>query len=1760
MSDSAVEPSSLSPEGKRRLLGRLMKHRAARASVQGGTSAPPALSADRFEPFPLRDIQQAYWIGRGQDFELGNVGAHVYVEFDSPRLDLARLGAALNALIRRHDMLRAVVLPDGQQKILQEVPPYDVAVLDLSAATPETVVSELDVLRTRLSHLVLPADRWPLFDLRVTVLPGAKIRIHFGIDLLVADLRSIYILLAEWFQLYVDPDIALPSLGMSFREYVLRERAQEGTEAFTRAEAYWRAKLSDLPPAPELPLLKSPASVTSPRFSRRTARLRPQAWAMLKERAAHHNVTPASVLLAAFGRTLATWSRSPRLTVDVTIFNRLPLHPDVNHLVGDFTSVVLVGIDHSERESFSARCARTNEQLWEALDHREFSGVRVLRELLRTAGGMGRAIMPVVFTCDLRHDMVSIKDSGSKILPGEIAYGVSQTPQVYLDHQVFEEGGGLTINWDAVEDLFPQGLLDEMLAANMGLLEELARSGQSWNDPSGSLIPESHSRMALAVNATDAPIATDLLHELFARQVSRDPDAVAVVSGGRSLTYGELSERANGIGRRLRDSGTRPNALVAVVMEKGWEQVAAVMGVLCAGGAYLPVDPDLPVERLHYMLEHGQIRVVLTQSRIDRRLQWPDGIERLRVDEDVLTGAGAAPLAPVQQPDDLAYVIYTSGSTGLPKGVMIDHRGAVNTVLDINDRFSIGPGDRVLALSSLSFDLSVYDIFGALSAGATIVVPDMSAAADPAAWVDLIRREKVTIWNSVPAMMEMLVDYAFGRSDRAVGSLRLVLMSGDWVPVSLPDRIKALVEGVSVVSLGGATEASIWSILYPVEETAPEWESIPYGKPMRNQRFHVLDELLDPRPVGVPGELYIGGIGLSKGYWGDEERTAARFIVHPRTLETLYRTGDWGVYFRDGNIKFLGREDSQVKIQGYRVELGEIEAALREHPGVRAAVATAAGERQGAKRLSAYVVCDAEPGPADTELKDFLRGKLPQYMVPSSIVKLAAFPLTANGKVDRSALPSASLPAARNSEGPATPIASRLNALITNALHVESVDMNANLTDLGANSLDMLRIGNLLEQEFGFRPTMQEFFRFPNLAGLANYYERRLAGSGSGGEPQVPDSDPASRWRSFRLLVDPRDRTAFKKSQPGLRKVDESPFLQLQSADPDQALAIPAFARRSHRAFEHGQLDLEQFGAFLSCLRQVSPELAKRQYASAGGLYPVQAYLHVKGDRIDGVPTGTYYYDPRDHRLVPLSGNVLLDRTIHWPENQLIFDEAAFSIFLIVQLSAIAPLYQEKSLHFAAIEAGLISQLLEMSAPSCGLGLCHVGDLAFEPVRRLFALEESHVLVHSLLGGAVDPARDPAGEESEDPTVTGAQSFVAPALDGAALTPVNVSELLAEAVLDPVIRAGGPTAVAATPSRIFLTGATGFLGAFLLQELLEQTGAGIHCLVRASTPAEGLLRLRRNLERYELWNEAMSARIVPVLGDLAEPGLGLEAEEFDDLAATVDAIYHNGAMVNLLRPYADLKASNVGGTHEVLRLASRNRPKPVHYVSSVAVFPFEGGKVRRELDPLDHGESLVGGYAQSKWVAEQLVAQARSRGLPVCVYRPGTITGHSRTGIFSNDSYMNNMIRGCIELGSAPDIDAPVDMVPVDYVARAIVALSLRPESPATVFHLTNPRPISMSGLIDFMDTFGYTLRRVSYESWRQELLSLGGRFESNALFPFGAFIAQRAEGSSMGPQYDCEATINALTGTSVVCPEADDTLLRVYFSRYVSSGFLEQV
>ncbi|WP_168222430.1 non-ribosomal peptide synthetase [Micromonospora sp. HM134] len=1308
------------------------------AAELAGPDAPtvdvfPPLVADpagRHEPFPLTDIQEAYWVGRGSTLELGGVGAHGYSELRLRDFDEDRFTRALHRLIDRHDMLRAV-FHDGVQQVLADVPPYVMARQDLRGLDAHTARQRLDETRQRMSHQVLDAGRWPLFAFAVTLLDD-ETRLHVSIDALILDAASGQILEHELALLYADPDVDLPPLAVTFRDYVLAERALRDTPRYQRALDYWRQRVATLPPAPQLPLRRQPDSVGQPRFTRYDEVVPAARWRRLKETAGRHGVTPSVLLVTAFAQVLARWSRRSRFTLSLPLFNRLPLHPGINTVIGDFTSLVLLEVDVTPGVDFVTRARTVQEQLWQDIDHAAASGVRVNRELAR-ARGTRHAALPVVFNSTLAEAAPDVGDSGlAAALGGEVVHGITQTPQVWIDHTVVEAGGRLHLNWDSIDELFPAGLVAEMFAAYRALLGRL-EIPEAWHTTvDGPLAPP--------VPAAP-PTGRALLHELVDRQAAATPTAPAVLAVDRQLDYTSVQGEARRLAGRLQDRGVRPGQLVAVLLDRGWKQVVATLAVLYAGGAYLPLDPEWPTERTARVLQRAGAELVLVESA---RVPLPGGTQRLVVDATTL-GAGGPPVRPVDLAEtDLAYVIYTSGSTGVPKGVAIDHRGAVNTLLDVTARFAVGPTDRVLAVSALSFDLSVFDIFGTLAAGAAVVTLDPELARDPAHWADRARTHRVSVWNSVPALAGLLLDHADAGHPLPT-SLRLAMLSGDWIPLALPDRLRAALPGIRVESLGGATEASIWSIHHPVGEVDPAWRSIPYGRALAHQGVHVLDEALRPRPTWATGDLYISGVGLAQGYWRDAEATAAGFVVHPVTGVRLYRTGDLGRLRPDGTIEFLGREDGQVKVHGYRIELGEIETALQAHPTVRAAALRLLGEAQGTKRLAAYVVPDGTaPDPA--VLVAHLERALPAYMVPSSITVLDALPLSANGKVDRSLLPDPAPTADAAVAAPALTGAAehRLVEIVAGILGLPVIAPDANLLMLGATSIDIVRIANALSGELGFRPRLARLMGQPTLGDLLRMFREHTAGQ----------AVAAPTRQAATVVEDPVARAAFTAAGRGHRDVPPGTPAVALAAPADPAYDRRYTDHRSVRRFTADPLPAGALGRLLATLtRRTVDGRAVFQYGSAGSTYAVQTYVLVKAGRIDGVPGGAYYHDPTEHRLLALGRDrTLSPDAFDYFVNRPVFEAAAFALFLVAQEAAIEPLYQEQSGRFTAIEAGAMAQLLTMAAPEHGLGLCGIGALDPTELAALFDLGPAHRLVYTLVGGG-RPAADTTGPATAD-TIT----------------------------------------------------------------------------------------------------------------------------------------------------------------------------------------------------------------------------------------------------------------------------------------------------------------------------------------------------------------------------------------------------------------------
>ena len=638
---------------------------------------------------------------------------------------------------------------------------------------------------------------------------------------------------------------------------------------------------------------------------------------------------------------------------------------------------------------------------------------------------------------------------------------------------------GLLITWDYIKELFTPNMISTMFKQYINIVESLSKNVISMPH-----LDSKEQEVFTAYNDTKLDMPILPIQTTFKKIAEKYPEKILIADNTGGVTCHQVDKQSSQIANYLLNQKIKRGDVIAVLGNRRKETIINILGILKAGAAYVAIDPEYPEERKKYILSHSESVMCLDADFYER---------------EEICEYSSEPPAIGYTPYDLVYIIYTSGSTGTPKGVSITQGAVMNTVLDINQKFHVTAEDKIIGLSSMCFDLSVYDIFGCLSTGATLVeVPDIHDVYNLA---KVIKEEGITIWNSVPAIMEMMLDntvqeetdfWSMEESSQVnvsleESSLRLVLLSGDWIPVNLPDRIRKEYENAEVVSLGGATEASIWSIYYPIGEVNPEWTSIPYGMPLANQTYYVLNYRLEDCPIGVTGELYIGGKGLAQGYYRDPEKTAEAFIEHP-AYGRIYRTGDYGVMTEKGYIIFQGRKDYQVKISGHRIELGEIESRLLQHKSVRKCAVVDWEDENKKKYLCAYVVSDTE---IDTEeLSSFLGETLPEYMVPKFFERIEEVPLNLNGKVLRKELkkPKQTIKT-QEKVFPHTQTEKRLAIIWEEILGIQKIGIKDQFLRIGGDSIKMVAVLGKITEEFHVKISFREFITANTIEKMASLIE-----------------------------------------------------------------------------------------------------------------------------------------------------------------------------------------------------------------------------------------------------------------------------------------------------------------------------------------------------------------------------------------------------------------------------------------------------------------------------------------------------------------------------------------------------------------------------------------------------------------------------------------------------------------------------------------------
>lgn len=1048
--------------------------------------------------FPLSFAQQRLWFFQQMYPESAAYNVPVATRLRG-RLHVEHLREALSEVVRRHEVLRTSIdVLDGQPaQIISQEQDVSLPVLDLSDL-PEAE-REAAARRQSAAELAQAFDlrRGPLWRVKLLRLSAEDHLLVLVLHHIICDGWSIGVLFHEMTTLYAayraGESASLPELPVQYADYAVWQREWLTGEVLAEQLAYWREQLSDAPPVLALPTDRPRPQVQTLNGAYVEFVFPASLSAKLRQLCQREEVTLFMLLLGGFQALLSRYSGQTDVLVGTPIAGRSL--QEVESLIGFFVNTLVLRTDLSGNPSVRELLRRVKEVCLEAYAHSELPLERLVEELQPERSLSHSPLFQVMFAL--------------QNTPASEALHLPELEASYGEFDITTAAFDLTLNIEEVEegiygrfrynrDLFEAETIRRMAEHYLMLLE----SSMDNLDQSFTQLPllsvQERQRILQEWSSTKREFPLDVyVHELFERQAARTPDRIALEFDGEQLSYAELNQRANQLAHHLCRLGVGADQPIAICIRRSLAQVIALLGVLKAGGAYVPFDPASPHKRLSFMLEKTGATVLLTeQSLLETLPETRAHVVCLDADWSSINESSGDNPSLALSPANLAYIIYTSGSTGRPKGVMVSHRSLVNSILAQQASYQ-EPIASTLLLMSYFFDGSLFSIFCTLSQGGTLIIPREGEQADPSLIARLIAEQRVPHVFTVPSFYSLLLEQA---QPEHLKSLQVVHVGAEVCSSQLVNRHQELLPQSILFNEYGPTEATIWCSQYICQTPATK-TSIPIGRPVSNAEIYLLDDRLQPVPVGIAGQLYIGGEGVARGYLNRPDLTAEMFIPHPYSHEPgarLYRTGDLARYEADGHIVFLGRQDQQVKVRGYRIELGEIEAELREHDAVRQAVVAVREDAPGDKRLVAYLVTGEERKPTAQELRDHLKMKLPDYMIPAAFVFLEELPLTRNGKLDLQALPSPGGTRQGLVEDYLAP-RNRLERLLAEMwqeiLGVERVGVHDNFFNLGGDSLRAAILINKLQERLGDFLYVVALFEAPTVASLAAYLIQHYSGA-----------------------------------------------------------------------------------------------------------------------------------------------------------------------------------------------------------------------------------------------------------------------------------------------------------------------------------------------------------------------------------------------------------------------------------------------------------------------------------------------------------------------------------------------------------------------------------------------------------------------------------------------------------------------------------------
>lgn len=996
-------------------------------------------------------------------------------------IDYIRMEQAFKKLLISHPILEAgIEVVDNEPKFYfcKEINRFNKLSLDKK--------SFKDLLHN-LSSNPINIDKDLLFEFYIVKLSNSEHKIIFKFHHVISDASTLQIILRDLKSLYNDG--SLNKNSVDYFDYIQWQRKL--LLDTSKSEEYWKNKFS----LQTIPKMELPQEFYTNSFDYQGNEFRvyldKKTIKEVERLSLRRRCLPSAFYLSIFYLLLRVYVKSNDLIIG-TVFSGRHYDKNLNDMIGFFINTVPLLEHINEEDIYSDFLSKVQMNLKDAYTNQDVPFDRINR-IINPDRKSNESSLLNIFYNYYRNDIDNSSFTGvlneEQIETG--SFGVQA--DLTLEIKNYKDRAILCFQFN--NSKFSLQSIERLSSHYCNLLTRVLE------DPSQELYKyelmnnEEKESWFSFTSGPEVNYSKDIMiHNLFEIQVKKTPHRTALLLNGEALTYSELNKRSNRIANYLLKNITNTGDIVGICINRSFEMIELLLGILKAGCAYLPLDINNPNERLASIVQDSGMKVVLTTTKLLNKFENTN-IKKIDINKESYKWSIEKTNNPALEldSDQLAYVIYTSGSTGKPKGVSINHPSVINLIQWVNKKFQVNELDRLLFTTSYCFDLSVYDIFGILASGASIRIADEEELLDPQTLYNIMVEEPITFFDSAPARLQQLVPLF--SSENGSNKLRLVFLSGDWIPVTLPNNVKNTFPNANVISLGGATEASIWSNYYEINQVDPKWISIPYGKPIQNCRYYILDDNMNPCPINVPGNLYIAGHCLFKNYLNDEEKTKQKLIRDPfsDSNDLMYDTGDISRFLHDGNMEFLGRKDSQVKIRGYRVELGEIDSLLINHTDVESCVVSTFLLKNNIKQIVAYVVLKKEKELTSDDLYDFLKSYLPDYMIPAEIIITNEIPLTSNGKIDNKSLSKLVLinKSTDVKSIQMTKLQLKICHLWKEQLEVDSIGLDDDFYSIGGHSLLATKVILSMQKEFNIDLPISTLLRYSTIKTISEYINKK---------------------------------------------------------------------------------------------------------------------------------------------------------------------------------------------------------------------------------------------------------------------------------------------------------------------------------------------------------------------------------------------------------------------------------------------------------------------------------------------------------------------------------------------------------------------------------------------------------------------------------------------------------------------------------------------